>query len=256
MMVRLGFAVAAYLSHDILAIDEILAVGDLDFRQKAINKVKDLKNSHGRTIIFVSHNMNSIQQLCTKVGLLNKGQLIKEGEPSEMIIEYNKIIREIQLNEHTMIYDRKFRRGNGNCRFSKIEIKNDQGKITNVFKKDENINIFFNYVVYENIKDLTIKIAFKSSKTSEPIFSSIHKLSEKELKKGHKGKALISIEPKNVMGKSFDILFWLGSSGVKGQCDVIDGLTAPIIIDDKNLIFDDWGYFKVPSKIKNLVLDD
>ena len=76
MYVRLGFAVAAHLYQDILAIDEILAVGDKEFREKALRKVHELKNEENRTIIFVSHNMKSIQSLCSRVILLDKGKLI------------------------------------------------------------------------------------------------------------------------------------------------------------------------------------
>ena len=103
MLVRLGFSVAASLNHDILAIDEILAVGDLDFRNKAVNKVNELKNNSGRTIIFVSHNMQSVKQICTKVGLMNNGELISEGSSSEMIIEYNNILKKSNIFKYCSI---------------------------------------------------------------------------------------------------------------------------------------------------------
>src|SRR5207342_1386756 len=65
MMVRLGFAVAAHLEPEILIVDEVLAVGDLEFQKKCLGKMKDV-SENGRTVLFVSHNMNAMQQLCSK----------------------------------------------------------------------------------------------------------------------------------------------------------------------------------------------
>jgi lipopolysaccharide transport system ATP-binding protein len=89
MGVRLGFAVAAFLEPDILIVDEVLAVGDAEFQKMAINKMQEIsRGENGRTILFVSHNMVSIQNLCTRVILLDKGGLVKEGDVNEMINLY------------------------------------------------------------------------------------------------------------------------------------------------------------------------
>ena len=88
MHVRLGFAVAAYLEPDILVVDEVLAVGDAEFQKKAIGKIKDISNDNKRTILFVSHNMVSIANLCSRAILLDEGKIIKDGEPNEVISTY------------------------------------------------------------------------------------------------------------------------------------------------------------------------
>jgi len=88
MFVRLGFAIAAHLDPDILAVDEVLAVGDAAFRQKAVKKMGDISKAGGRTVMFVSHNMESIKSLCTRAVLLNNGQIIKNGSPEEVINYY------------------------------------------------------------------------------------------------------------------------------------------------------------------------
>ncbi len=77
MYVRLAFAVAAHLEPEILVIDEVLAVGDVQFQKKCLGKMEDIAG-HGRTILFVSHNMNAIQQLCNRVLWLEQGKLIKD----------------------------------------------------------------------------------------------------------------------------------------------------------------------------------
>ena len=88
MTVRLGFAVAAHLEPEILVVDEVLAVGDAEFQKKAIGKMQDLSTGEGRTVLFVSHNMVSIQQLCTRCILLENGNTVFEGEVYKAITKY------------------------------------------------------------------------------------------------------------------------------------------------------------------------
>ena len=88
MMVRLGFAVAAHLDPEILVVDEVLAVGDAEFQKKAIGKMKDVSQGEGRTVLFVSHNMASIRQLCVSGVILDKGSIKMMGTADECVSEY------------------------------------------------------------------------------------------------------------------------------------------------------------------------
>lgn len=88
MYVRLAFSVAAHMEPDILIVDEVLAVGDAEFQKKCLGKMNDITKSSGRTIIFVSHNLDAIERLCTRTVLLKKGKIIKYGETSEVISYY------------------------------------------------------------------------------------------------------------------------------------------------------------------------
>ena len=88
MMVRLGFAVAAHLDPEILVVDEVLAVGDAEFQKKAIGKMKDVSRGEGRTVLFVSHNMASIRQLCVSGVILDKGSIKMVGKADECVSEY------------------------------------------------------------------------------------------------------------------------------------------------------------------------
>ena len=88
MMVRLGFAVAAHLDPEILVVDEVLAVGDAEFQKKAIGKMQDVSQEEGRTVLFVSHNMASIKQLCRSGILLDKGQVTYMGSAADTVGEY------------------------------------------------------------------------------------------------------------------------------------------------------------------------
>jgi lipopolysaccharide transport system ATP-binding protein len=90
MRVRLAFAVAAFLEPDILVIDEVLAVGDAEFQKKAIGKMQDISKGEGRTVIFVSHDMNAVSILTNRVIVLKNGKVYFEGETDEGIKEYLK----------------------------------------------------------------------------------------------------------------------------------------------------------------------
>lgn len=87
MYVRLAFAVAAHLNLDIMVVDEVLAVGDAEFQRKCLGKMKDVANS-GRTVLFVSHNMGAVRQLCKSAILMRDGQLMKAGAVEPVVEEY------------------------------------------------------------------------------------------------------------------------------------------------------------------------
>jgi len=88
MYVRLAFAVAAYLEPDILIVDEVLSVGDAQFQKKCLGKMEDVSKNQGRTVLFVSHQMGTIAQLCDKSILLKKGKIISIGQTNKVIENY------------------------------------------------------------------------------------------------------------------------------------------------------------------------
>ena len=88
MMVRLGFAVAAHLDPEILVVDEVLAVGDAEFQKKAIGKMQSVSQGEGRTVLFVSHNMDSIRNLCKSGVLLENGQVKLRGDIDDVVSAY------------------------------------------------------------------------------------------------------------------------------------------------------------------------
>ncbi len=88
MYVRLGFAIAAHLDPEILVVDEVLAVGDASFQKKAIGKMQDVSKDEGRTVLFVSHNLESIKMLCTRSILMQKGQIVKSGSSEDVVNFY------------------------------------------------------------------------------------------------------------------------------------------------------------------------
>ncbi len=119
MYVRLAFAVAAHLESEILIVDEVLAVGDAEFRNKCLGKMQDISGNQGRTVLFVSHDMTAISSLCTKGIVLQHGQIVTSGDVSDAIQYY------ISDNKKDVGGDLNFSRrdGDGSLRLSNIKFE-------------------------------------------------------------------------------------------------------------------------------------
>lgn len=145
MYVRLAFAVAAHLEPEILIVDEVLAVGDAEFQKKCIGKMKDVA-SEGRTVLFVSHNMEAIKNLCSRALLLDHGTIISEGTPEQVIESYLKNRNQTDWGKS---YSEKEALGNEFTKLKSISLKpirDDQKSIITV-KSSIHIEIsFWNYV--------------------------------------------------------------------------------------------------------------
>lgn len=106
MYVKLAFAVAAHLDSDILVMDEVLAVGDMKFQQKCLGKMDDVSKSEGKTVLYVSHNMNTIRQLCTRCIVLDHGKVIFDGDVEEAIGIYMNVNENLRLSYDYSNYKR------------------------------------------------------------------------------------------------------------------------------------------------------
>src|SRR5207248_2773039 len=89
MFVRLAFSVAAHLDPEILIVDEVLSVGDLHFRNRCLGRMQDLRGE-GRTVLFVSHDLTSVRQLCTRALLLSAGRVVDDGTPDDVTRRYEQ----------------------------------------------------------------------------------------------------------------------------------------------------------------------
>jgi len=129
MAVRLGFAVAAHVPAEVLLVDEVLAVGDMDFQAKCLQRMAE-RRQEGVSILFVSHNLTIVQQFCDRVVLLHHGKVIADGEPSDAIGTYRRKMAE----EHPEKEDRAGgrwnwspRHGTGEVRLEGVRVEGDEG---------------------------------------------------------------------------------------------------------------------------------
>lgn len=143
MYVRLAFSVAAHLETDILIVDEVLAVGDAGFQRKCMQRMESVAED-GRTILFVSHNMGAISELCTRAVLLDRGAKVADGSVSDIIGQYAKMASSgAQYLEQDNI-DRE-------CAITAIRTLNSSDEKSSVFDLNEPITIEIDYVINERI---------------------------------------------------------------------------------------------------------
>jgi lipopolysaccharide transport system ATP-binding protein len=147
MYVRLAFAVAAHLESEILIVDEVLAVGDAEFQKKCLGKMGEVSKGEGRTVLFVSHNMGSVQELCNKGLLLNQGRIQSNSDIENCIKSYSR------LNSFKLeIMNRK---GLGDVIVERLSIKNEQ---------DEDVkSVSLNQKISINIKIKSVHLSKVSS---------------------------------------------------------------------------------------------
>lgn len=138
MKVRLGFAVAAHLEPEILVVDEVLAVGDTEFKKKAIGKMQDVSKGGDRTVLFVSHNMTSIKKLCHSGVILKEGMIDYQGDIESTIDRYMADQEERHNADISSIADRK---GNGYLRFTGIHFYDKNGNERRTFEVGESVSI-------------------------------------------------------------------------------------------------------------------
>ena len=138
MYVRLAFSVAAHLEPEILMVDEVLAVGDAAFQKKCLGRMKNVARE-GRTVLFVSHNMNSIRRFCNNVIWIDKGNLVKRGNADEVVREYEQShIR--RFEEFPFVTQRSQEESKYlNFYVSRVEIQDTNGKQTNIFSYNDKL---------------------------------------------------------------------------------------------------------------------
>ncbi|PRB06856.1 ABC transporter ATP-binding protein [Chryseobacterium sp. MYb7] len=153
MYVRLAFAVAAHLESEILIVDEVLAVGDAEFQKKCLGKMNDVTKGEGRTILFVSHNMAAVKQLCTSGILLKNGQVAHQGDINSVLENY--IINELSPNiEFSYIEDLSKK-----AQIQKVRIYNNKSEDTTEFGHSEDIKLDISFVNRSVNKGIRVNIA-------------------------------------------------------------------------------------------------
>lgn len=121
MKVRLAFSVAAHLEPEILIIDEVLAVGDVEFQNKCLGKMQDISRQ-GRTVLFVSHNMAAVRRLCERGIVLDNGGISEEAEITQAV---NHFVQSLEVKSDCSLLSRKDRQGTGKTRLSNITLLSD-----------------------------------------------------------------------------------------------------------------------------------
>lgn len=158
MYVRLAFAVAAHLESEILIVDEVLAVGDADFQKKCLGKMGDVTKGDGRTILFVSHDLNAVSQLCNVGILLNKGLVEYSGNIRETVSTY------LNSDNDSVIYNNESDTTNNKMFIKSISVEKNSGEVTKEYLYDESINFKFTIGINEIIEDTSFFVTILDSR--------------------------------------------------------------------------------------------
>lgn len=219
MKVRLGFAVAAHLEPDILVVDEVLAVGDAEFQKKAIGKMDSLSKGEGRTVLFVSHNMGSINSLCNSCIILENGELKFQGDTGRAIMDYLETNRDLSVSN---LETRKDRVGSGEMKLEKITYLNENGNRISKPLSGHPLTIRFYFNSFREIDDILLGVAFFNS--SGILMTGINNDEHGyflQVKKG-KGHLDLHFERLQLYAGSYSINFILAEKSTDNKLDMVE----------------------------------
>lgn len=252
MYMRLAFAVAAHLEPEILMVDEVLAVGDLAFQRKCLSKMREV-SEHGRTIVFVSHNMQAVTRLCSRAIWIEKG-IIKEDAAAKDVVS-NYLNSQTETSSQKIWENLREAPGNETAKLRGVRVydKNDNGNSAfdirlpvyvemtyEVLKKDQVLMPGFQLFNEENIciftsKDLDKK--WRNEIRPKGIYTSRVEIPANFLAEGnfHVGVSLTTYEPLNVHFDERDVVAFLITDTIEGNsargdyAGQIEGLVRPIL---------------------------
>ena len=199
MQVRLAFSIAIQAHNDILLIDEVLAVGDERFARKSMEIFEKIKKDRSKTVIFVSHDMQTIQQFCDRSLVIHDSKAKFIGSSDRAALEYKKLNFPELIQDLTADSDGDARKdqqvGVGGVRILKYEIISGDNKVDNIISFGKKFSIKFYYEATKNLEDLVFGVGIKNKK-GDSIYGPNTKESNKtiNIKKG-KGQISITINP-------------------------------------------------------------
>jgi len=262
MYVRLAFAVAAHLEPEILVVDEVLAVGDSAFQDKCLGKMDTIAQG-GRTVLFVSHNMKAIRNLCSRCVLLDQGVSICDDSTDIVLAKYNELLRKRKFDVNTGSGDYKTRRGERLIRLTNIEVEDIQGNKRFNFQMGETIRFKLSYSLIKDLDGVKVAIAFYSGMTKDFITSIEHVLTKEKVLSGTQGVVVIELKDICFLPGEYPLYFYASSYlNCRASSDIVDDATAPLVISagDKDLysnidLRNAVGYFAIPSEVIKSEMD-
>jgi lipopolysaccharide transport system ATP-binding protein len=163
MQLRLAFSVAAHLEPEILLIDEVLAVGDMEFQKKCLGKMEEVSRSDGRTILFVSHNLAQLKQICQSAILLDKGKLISKGSITEVISNYTSLFHKNNSAYYAAEKEK-------DQLITKVVMKTEKGVINTSINSTDNLSLEISIITKKEISNSLLAIRI-TNQENIPVFT-------------------------------------------------------------------------------------
>lgn len=249
MYVRLAFAVAAHLDPDILVVDEVLAVGDIEFQKKCLGKMDEVSRKEGRTIIFVSHNMGAIKSLCNRGLVLDKGKLIFDGNLDNAISCYKNANRVLDLSN--LDSEAMRMKPSSKIKFVSAEISSQDGEEKEYYYLFEPLKVKLKFHIYEDIRNACILIGILKSDGSVLASVSTQDFGKKKLAlKAGEGQADVIIE-QNLSPGEYSLAFGICPLDGNDCFDYLENLGIFRVLNrsiDENYYFPWHNYGNVSFK--------
>jgi len=160
MYARLGFSVAAHVDPDILIVDEVLSVGDAAFQAKCMSRMERVSQSEGRTVVYVSHNLSSVQALCSRAILIRQGSLVCNGDSASVVAEY---VSGLEQGAHHAFDDNPDRSGTGALRLIGAAVLARDGTPVKTLVAGEGATFAFDYTNPNGLRRVDVKFSVISS---------------------------------------------------------------------------------------------
>jgi lipopolysaccharide transport system ATP-binding protein len=237
MYTRLAFAVAAHMEPEILVVDEVLAVGDIAFQKKCLGKMKDV-SQHGRTVLFVSHNMQAVRALCQRCILLEKGRVVMDGRTGAVVSGYQQENRNSEIGATTAVSDPKLRRGSGAARYTHVSVEDADGTPRFEFRMGESIRFRCRYEVFQPIRNLYFFLIVSSPEIS--VTSVRQRIHAGPLPVAHVGEFIVELPNFALRPNEYRLQIYLNDERLY-PFDTLDGMVGPLVIStDQSL--DELGF--------------
>ena len=255
MYVKLAFAVAAHLDSEIMIMDEVLAVGDMKFQQKCLGKMGDAANNEGRTVLYVSHNMNTIRQLCTRCIVLDHGRVIFDGDVETAIEIYSDINNDSSAYRDYTEYARPRWLQVDHLRLISAEYC---GRDSNVFKRGEAVRIRFHIKYTKPVENVCLRYEILD-KTDSPICTAVAldiPLTASEDMQTFEAE----FSPTGLVGgeyRSFFTFFSRNEFGTNQNEDCVPGLQLALDESDYSRFIEwdplHWGHMELPAPVIEVI---
>ena len=230
MYVRLAFSVAAHLDPDIMIVDEVLAVGDIGFQRRCLQRMEDESHRAGRTILFVSHNLQAIRALCTRALLLEEGRLVKDGPTSEVIQTYlSRQKASIDLRNASLA--NRINRTAGRVRLVRVSIHDESGDERWHFAAGERVLLTLEWEAFEQVHGLGLLITFLSPGEGLPVTSIKEPLREGVVALGERGICRVTLDSSNLRPGSLALSIALGNEDFSVFEDIVDSNVSLPFLD-------------------------
>lgn len=163
MYVKLAFSVAAHLDSEIMIMDEVLAVGDMAFQNKCLDKMSDVSKKDGRTILYVSHNMNTIRQLCDRCIVLDHGMVVFDGDVEQAIAIYSHVGDLENFTEKSLVEAERYCEVQNDriASFVKVRLMNEAG---NQYESGSNMKLELTIEAKKSIRSASVRFTFWSKR--------------------------------------------------------------------------------------------